>query len=803
MSNNLTVLHLSDLHFGQGEFWDHTIAQGLIESIPSAITSSQVSIPRIDLVVISGDITQSGSAPEFTDVAAALEGLRKTLKLERDQFLFVPGNHDVQREERKAERLLLRGATADAWRKVDECIKAGDPGAILSTPLACYTDFVRKFNPACASDSWTSKHELGDLTVRFLGMNSSLVAFGGSDDKSKLTFGAKSLDEIGRARSLSDLAILVCHHPIDWLATRDAEVVRQRLSSGELAGIVCGHIHDQSSTVEPSGKAFILQSGALHDRNGVPFTFSVLQLCREQDYVELRSWVFERRAAEARFFLDVRRSGGQPYVSLVIKRPRQGQLVRVEKRHVAVDNVDSLRDRNLKFSGFLTAAFMSRLLTFAQACHVWREVRWARARGSKKNSGAMAVELGFMSEFSKNRLFQQPMIWAPLKSAGAEGDELRKRNGVRSLRPNSVQVVAAMSILLVGGLGYWLALRGSAPGDAWGVAGWSAVITGFSWLALLGVEAPPVLSGSFKPLLGCYWAASIGILMFAPLPHSTMAGVSLAAVGTATLLSSFWRQYKLMKGGKRDQQLRSLLSTCASEGFTGSDTELRDVMQSLMRLADQNPWPRIASRINPLRWGRDRYLRAINVIYLVPEVDRDGVVIGLKPRLWECIHGGLRISSGLDLLRQRLRKCLFDFDWFREKVEKPRLDPAACRALPDHDEHISLVGAAYSHRRAFVMADRKECYAFSDKFLHCLAGDGDDDGELAASVNFHSGIVIPVPPNRSECVDQHGVLAVYRNLPNSITREDIYAVVAAARALGMALDRKRVSHSMESKNGVA
>jgi 3',5'-cyclic AMP phosphodiesterase CpdA len=74
----MRIVHLSDLHFGsetgelQRDLMDH------IRSEPA------------DLIIVSGDFTQSGSIAEFKKAKAFLDGLGI-------QYLCVPGNHDIPR----------------------------------------------------------------------------------------------------------------------------------------------------------------------------------------------------------------------------------------------------------------------------------------------------------------------------------------------------------------------------------------------------------------------------------------------------------------------------------------------------------------------------------------------------------------------------------------------------------------------------------------------------------------------------------------------------------------------------------
>lgn len=72
------LLHISDVHFG---------------AVLPALTPlllAQIEVLAPDLVIISGDFTQTGSSREFEEAATFLEAIRQPV-------LTVPGNHDVPR----------------------------------------------------------------------------------------------------------------------------------------------------------------------------------------------------------------------------------------------------------------------------------------------------------------------------------------------------------------------------------------------------------------------------------------------------------------------------------------------------------------------------------------------------------------------------------------------------------------------------------------------------------------------------------------------------------------------------------
>jgi 3',5'-cyclic AMP phosphodiesterase CpdA len=102
-----TWLHITDLHVGmanQNWLWP-TFKQALFDDLVKMFTV----VGEIDLVIFSGDLTQSGSSDQFTKLDAILSELWKVLtNLGAKPALFVlPGNHDVQRAKKLTPELQV------------------------------------------------------------------------------------------------------------------------------------------------------------------------------------------------------------------------------------------------------------------------------------------------------------------------------------------------------------------------------------------------------------------------------------------------------------------------------------------------------------------------------------------------------------------------------------------------------------------------------------------------------------------------------------------------------------------------
>ena len=110
------ILHLSDIHIGNTYMDSEDIAYRIISDIESE------NIRGIQSVIVTGDIFEGGcgmndgiisEAVNFFDII--FEELKKSTNIEKTDFLFVPGNHDVMREEDISQRWRKYSAFLDGF----------------------------------------------------------------------------------------------------------------------------------------------------------------------------------------------------------------------------------------------------------------------------------------------------------------------------------------------------------------------------------------------------------------------------------------------------------------------------------------------------------------------------------------------------------------------------------------------------------------------------------------------------------------------------------------------------------------
>lgn len=233
----VTVLHVAGPRFGRGitTSGEHLSATELQARIWADVTQlTGVGMPRPDLMVISGDLTESGSLREFDEALTFLTGLRALLGLEPHRVAIVPGGHDITQA---ASRAYFATCEADdvepqapywpKWRHF----------------AGMFGEFYRGLDGPVfdSAQPWTL-FALADLRVVVAGMNSTMAAshrpedhYGWIGEAQAAWFGERlsGFERDGWLR-----IGVICHDPApgDMPAGRDTTLLRDAATLDRLLG---------------------------------------------------------------------------------------------------------------------------------------------------------------------------------------------------------------------------------------------------------------------------------------------------------------------------------------------------------------------------------------------------------------------------------------------------------------------------------------------------------------------------------------------------------------------------------------
>ena len=153
MTEPIVLLHLSDLHFGKNSRFAHEdhkeFGAGLGQAVQEEAERRGFK-KKPDLVIVTGDVAQQALPSEYKNAIEFFGGLVGQTGVDRERFVFLPGNHDVAWNKCIQVQVALEGEdiTEDQleptmekekfapFEKFKKDFLDGDPTA-PPTPLAC------------------------------------------------------------------------------------------------------------------------------------------------------------------------------------------------------------------------------------------------------------------------------------------------------------------------------------------------------------------------------------------------------------------------------------------------------------------------------------------------------------------------------------------------------------------------------------------------------------------------------------------------------------------------------------------
>jgi len=249
----MLMLHISDIHFKSPDCLD----PGMDPDSPIRtrmmrdLTEQVQKLGNVGAILIGGDVAFKAAPDEYQTARAWIQQLAEISRCPKERIFVVPGNHDVDRKIIKGSVQIQNVQHAIAstplpnreWRLRQQL---GDAvtGQLLLQAHSAYNDFAAPFGCQIWPEKpfWHQDIQLEcDVKLRLYGLTSTLLSgMDGSDDKEGdlyLSPLQTVLDPVPNT-----LNLVLCHHPIDWLA--DGEAVDDALNS-RAAFHVFGHKHKQ------------------------------------------------------------------------------------------------------------------------------------------------------------------------------------------------------------------------------------------------------------------------------------------------------------------------------------------------------------------------------------------------------------------------------------------------------------------------------------------------------------------------------------------------------------------------------
>ena len=265
----LLIVQLSDMHFQAA---GNPIMQRLVQ-LEAAILALHP-YPKACLVLVTGDVANSGESEEYLQAALFFNSLRPRLEavfgVTNVHFAFIPGNHDCSLPE---DQVKVRETLVNASRPFLET-KKPDQGYIdtLLSPQAAFTSFSSTITGSSLSGDDVIYRiqglELGGKRIRLMEINTALLSQR-HEKPGTLYLPPALLERPEPKQGDYDATFCMLHHPYNWFDPNFRHLL-VRLIEDSAHVVFTGHEHQQdnhwSESSEGEETAYI-EADALQDKS--------------------------------------------------------------------------------------------------------------------------------------------------------------------------------------------------------------------------------------------------------------------------------------------------------------------------------------------------------------------------------------------------------------------------------------------------------------------------------------------------------------------------------------------------------
>lgn len=280
----MRIIHFSDFHFQPNT--GILKSQRLTERLIAALKVIHKEKP-IDLIIFSGDMIDRGGKG-FTSMADAFRSFKNLIidkilndiGLSNERFVFVCGNHDIERE--KDTTITESGMFAHLkdLTTLDDFIR--NPSAINDVKrVEAFNDFRHEYYSSLPNVNYYESPfqsnlllTIEDKKICITMINSSWRCWDSNEDKGKILIGQAQIIDSKPYLDEADIKIGVSHHDYNWVnAFERPDLPRIIVSNYDM--FFCGHTHgaDAEMVCRPEGNTFMftapgLLHANLHELNG-------------------------------------------------------------------------------------------------------------------------------------------------------------------------------------------------------------------------------------------------------------------------------------------------------------------------------------------------------------------------------------------------------------------------------------------------------------------------------------------------------------------------------------------------------
>lgn len=282
---NLGILHLTDIHFKNGDNFD--------DKIDSLIKICNLNFCNCEniFIIVTGDIAYTGNFKEYELAFDFFENIKQAINSKNSvEIMFVPGNHDCDFEkDSSARRMFLKHISYE---------NLGDDNSIIDKCVEIqkdFFDFIDLFDLKYDDSKLfcCKKVNMGEKKISFIGLNSAWMS-SIHEIPGNLFF---PLDVIKKRCDslLGDINIFFYHHPLAWLTPNSNTNNRTECQNylNRVAQIqLVGHEHESllQGVDNFEGNLSAVQYGAVFSSSQKFSGFSTLLLNTDSNSLQTRKY---------------------------------------------------------------------------------------------------------------------------------------------------------------------------------------------------------------------------------------------------------------------------------------------------------------------------------------------------------------------------------------------------------------------------------------------------------------------------------------------------------------------------------
>jgi predicted MPP superfamily phosphohydrolase len=265
----IQIIHISDFHL------ESDVISAQKQSILDALVIDikyKIVLPEKAIVVISGDLVDKGGSgfnsienPFLLFEKLFIDKLSNELNIDKKQFFFVPGNHDVCRNDIDEFAEIGIKSQLKSQEEISKFINSNKISGKNINRVKKYKDFERKYYDDFSEKQlslFDSNFKLSKLNVGIACLNSSWRCFD-DNDKGNLIIGKEQIESALIHIKETEIKIAIAHHPFEYLLEEDKKAIKPLINSS-FDILLVGHAHcnDIAFTKDFYGTILCCQSNA-------------------------------------------------------------------------------------------------------------------------------------------------------------------------------------------------------------------------------------------------------------------------------------------------------------------------------------------------------------------------------------------------------------------------------------------------------------------------------------------------------------------------------------------------------------